>query len=105
MGGDSISVNDGYVDGPELFKNVFHPKLGKSLAFIGFARPQLGAMPPIAELQARWFSAVLDEKVELPSKDEMRREMDADQARYNEKIFAGRLRSSVDFGKYTTDIA
>merc|ERR1711874_130699 len=43
----------------QLYKRVFAPRCGASLAFIGFARPQIGAMPPIAELQGRWFAAVL----------------------------------------------
>jgi len=108
LSGDAVSGHSGadeMLDGQDLFKNVFHPSLGNSLAFIGFARPQLGAMPPIAELQARWFAAVLDGDVGLPSPDEMRQEMSVDRMRYAEKVFAGRLRSSVDFGKYTTDIA
>jgi hypothetical protein len=94
-----------WLDGQDLFKNVFHPSLGNSLAFIGFARPQLGAMPPIAELQSRWFGAVLDGESVLPNESDMQKEMLVDQGRYGEKIFAGRLRSSVDFGKYTAEIA
>lgn len=101
----SSDACDGRLDGQELFKNVFHPKLGESFAFIGFARPQLGAMPPIAELQARWFGAVLDGEARLPSPEEMEAEMAADRVQYGSRIFASRLRSSVDFGRYTADVA
>lgn len=92
-------------DGTALFKNVFNPEIGESLAFIGFARPQLGAMPPIAELQARWFGAVLSGQAELPSKDTMEAEIITDRVQYENKVFAERMRSTVDFGRYTADIA
>jgi len=93
------------LDGTEFFKNVFHPQFGDSLAFIGFARPQLGAMPPIAEIQARWFGAVLAGDATLPTKESMEVEIAADQIQYESKVFAERMRSTVDFGRYTADIA
>jgi len=99
------SDGKGRVDGQELYKNVFHPKLGDSLAFIGFARPQLGAMPPIAELQGRWLGAVLQGKATLPSSEEMTGEIAEDTEKYGAKIFSGRLRNTVDFVKYTADVA
>ena len=37
------------------------PEVGASLGFIGFLRPAFGAIPPLAELQARWF-ALLQER-------------------------------------------
>jgi dimethylaniline monooxygenase (N-oxide forming) len=101
----STGSGDSHLDGQELFKNVFHPKLGDSFAFIGFARPQLGAMPPLAELQARWFGAVLDSEAKLPTAEEMAAEMVADREQYGSRVFAHRLRSSVDFGRYTADVA
>lgn len=99
------SASEGHVDGQELYKNVFHPTLGDTLAFIGFARPQLGAMPPIAELQGRWFGAVLRGEVQLPNAEKMAAEIVEDTAAYSAKIFSQRLRSTVDFVKYTSDIA
>jgi dimethylaniline monooxygenase (N-oxide forming) len=96
----------GFFDGQTLYKHVFHPRLGDSLAFIGFARPQIGAMPPIAELQARWFGAVLSGESALPGSSAMEEEAVADRSKFEaEKIFSGRLRSSVDFAKYTSDVA
>jgi dimethylaniline monooxygenase (N-oxide forming) len=54
------------LDGRDLYKNVFLP--GESaLAFIGFARPNVGALPPVAELQARWFAGVVAGKLHLPN--------------------------------------
>ena len=35
------------------------PRGRPSLAFIGFVRPAFGAIPPLAELQARWFAQLL----------------------------------------------
>lgn len=42
--------------------HVFHPEL-PGIAFIGFARPNLGAIPPLAELQSRLFASVLRKQV------------------------------------------
>ena len=46
------------------------------LAFIGFARPAYGAIPPLAELQARWFALLQSDKAELPSEAEMQASID-----------------------------
>jgi dimethylaniline monooxygenase (N-oxide forming) len=43
------------------------------LAFIGFVRPAFGAIPPLAELQARWFASLQSGRVTLPCADEMQR--------------------------------
>jgi dimethylaniline monooxygenase (N-oxide forming) len=55
------------------FLHTFHPEIGPSLAFVGFVRPAFGAIPPLAELQARWFALVQSGRVTLPSADEMQR--------------------------------
>ena len=54
-----------------LYKQCFHPDLGAELCWIGFARPALGAVPPLIELQARWFALLCSNKLTLPSKDDM----------------------------------
>ena len=41
-----------------LALNVLHMDF-PTLAFIGFSRPNLGAIPPIAEMQSRWFASSL----------------------------------------------
>jgi len=54
------------------YRLVFHPEL-PHMAFVGFARPSgLGAIPPMAEMQARWMAAVVGERVDLPSKYNMK---------------------------------
>ena len=53
------------------FLHTFHPQIGPSLSFIGFLRPAFGAIPPLAELQARWFALVQSGRAVLPSPGEM----------------------------------
>jgi cation diffusion facilitator CzcD-associated flavoprotein CzcO len=49
-----------------LFKHLIHPDFGSSLAFIGMARPISGGVPVLAELQARYYAALLAKKIPLP---------------------------------------
>jgi dimethylaniline monooxygenase (N-oxide forming) len=51
----------------DLYLQMFNTDEGKDLAFIGFARPQQGGVPAIAELQARYFSLLCSDKKQLPS--------------------------------------
>ncbi|MGH8314274.1 MAG: flavin-containing monooxygenase [Steroidobacterales bacterium] len=53
------------------FLHTFNPEVGASLGFVGFARPAFGAMPPIAELQSRWFALLLSGKRALPPTEAM----------------------------------
>jgi len=94
----------GCLDPTGLYKRVFPPAV-KGIGFIGFARPQLGAMPPIAELQARWFAAVLAGETQLPESEQMQAAISSESEAYNTKVFAGRLRASVNFGLYTAELA
>jgi dimethylaniline monooxygenase (N-oxide forming) len=54
-----------------LFVHMFHPDIGDSLAFCGFARPAIGAIPPVGELQARLFAQLAAGHRVLPGKAEM----------------------------------
>lgn len=51
----------------KLFKQMFIPEIGPSLAFVGFVRPQQGGIPVIAEMQARYLAQLMSEKLSLPS--------------------------------------
>lgn len=64
-----IPTKDNHVD---LYKYVFSPRLKhpKTLAFISLAQP-IGALLPIGEMQSRWFSLLMANKLSLPSKEEM----------------------------------
>lgn len=55
-----------------LYKHCIHPDIGDEIFWVGFARPALGAIPPLMELQARWFALLLSNKLTLPSKSEMK---------------------------------
>lgn len=102
------------LDGRDLYKNVFLPAdqsangvPDRSLGFIGFARPNVGALPPVAELQARWFVGVLAGKLQLPDAASMRAAIQADAALYNRTRanYAERLNSLVDYHVYTNQLA
>jgi len=58
------------------FLHTFHPETGASLGFIGFLRPAFGAIPPLAELQARWFALVQSGRSVLPPPAEMQQSID-----------------------------
>ena len=57
-------------DWRKLYKKIFHPDLS-NIGFVGFARPNIGSMPPVTELQARYFAAVASGRVHLPERAEM----------------------------------
>ncbi len=50
----------------KCYLQMFHPELRDSLAFIGFARPQQGGVPLIAELQARYYALICAGVRQLP---------------------------------------
>eukprot|EP01050_Picozoa_sp_SAG11_P027385 SAG11_NODE_6912_length_1226_cov_2.449867_1_plen_229_part_00 len=62
-------------DVKELYKYCIHPQ-HSTLAFIGFARPQFGALTNVAEIQARWFSLLACGQRQLPPKRTMERHID-----------------------------
>jgi len=49
----------------QLFKLVFDPR-DPTLTFVGLARPVLGSIPSLAELQTRWIAHVFAGKASLP---------------------------------------
>lgn len=55
----------------QLYKNVFSPEIGGSLAFIGFVQPASGGVLTMSEIQARWFAEVCKGRLKLPSKQVM----------------------------------
>jgi dimethylaniline monooxygenase (N-oxide forming) len=60
----------------ELYKNVFSPEIGPSLAFIGFVQPASGGVLTMSEIQARWFAEMCKGRVKLPEKTEMEESME-----------------------------
>jgi hypothetical protein len=51
----------------EWFRHSIHPKVGKSIGFIGWARPSQGMLPPLSELQARYFALLCSNRRKLPA--------------------------------------
>ena len=50
----------------DLYKHIFEPSLGDSIAWIGLARPAFGSQFPIMEMQARYCAHVFANDLELP---------------------------------------
>ena len=89
------------------YLHAFNPEVGTSLAFIGFLRPAFGAIPPLAELQARWFALLLSGKLELPAADVMLASV-ARWSAFHDHMFralSGQLAHLVDFTPFCDELA
>ena len=89
------------------YLHVFNPQVGASLGFIGFLRPAFGAIPPLAELQARWFALLLSDRLTLPSADAMFASI-ASWTEYRAHMFRAigeSLEHLVDFTPFCDEIA
>lgn len=51
--------------------HMIHPDLRESIAWIGYVRPDVGGVPAVAELQARYFAKLLARKLELPPRAQL----------------------------------
>lgn len=97
----------GGIDVRRLYKQVFHPQMGGKLMWVGFARPALGAVPVLAEMQARFVAMVCSGEVELPDCDTQTKLAEADRAFYHHVFgpHAERIKSLVLHLTYTDSIA
>ena len=89
------------------YLHTFNPEIGASLGFIGFLRPAFGAIPPLAELQARWFALVQSGARELPSRAGMQEAIDR-WTHFRAHIFRavrGRLDHLVDHTPFCDELA
>jgi dimethylaniline monooxygenase (N-oxide forming) len=75
-----------------LFKLVFHPDTA-TLAFVGFARPIVGSIPSLSELQARWVAKVWSGMAELPG-----RERRITESRYDAQQHKSLIRDASEYG-------
>jgi cation diffusion facilitator CzcD-associated flavoprotein CzcO len=86
-----------------LYKRVIHPNF-PNLFFIGLLQP-LGAIMPLAELQAKWITKIVKCECKLPSKEEMLRSIEEDtrilRRRFDE---SPRHTLEVDFFTYKSSI-
>ena len=92
---------------PARFLHLINPSLGPSFGFIGFVRPAYGAIPPLAELQARYFALLQSGKAKLPPDDQIERSIEAQQAfrRHHFRAVQGRLPHLVDFTSFADEVA
>lgn len=82
-----------------LYLNVVPPER-PGLFFIGFIQP-LGAIMPLAELQAQWVAKLLRGERALPDKDALWREIDRSQIAIRKRYIASRRHTiEVDFFPY-----
>ena len=82
-----------------LYLNVAPPER-PGLFFIGFIQP-LGAIMPLAELQAQWVAGLLRGELSLPDKDALWREIDRSQIAIRKRYIASRRHTiEVDFFPY-----
>lgn len=100
---DILSTRDNQV---QLYKFVFPPGLPHpTLSLIGLIQP-VGAIFPIAEMQARWQALLLSGKRRLPSTDEMHRDikikLEAVRKRY---VRSPRHTVQVDYVNYMDELA
>lgn len=94
------------LDGRTLYKNVFVPG-EQNVGFLGYVRPNVGSLPAVTEMQARWFAAVLSGKRELPAVSEMEKVVAADGDKYTMERphHANRHTSLVDYHLYMEELA
>lgn len=90
----------------DLFKQVFVPEIGESLAFVGFARPQQGGVPAIAEMQSRYLAQLYSGKAQLPSVEEQRETTRQDAAHWrSEYRVTPEVASLVNYCHYMDSLA
>eukprot|EP01060_Flectonema_neradi_P029515 TRINITY_DN409_c0_g2_i1.p1 TRINITY_DN409_c0_g2~~TRINITY_DN409_c0_g2_i1.p1 ORF type:complete len:629 (+),score=145.10 TRINITY_DN409_c0_g2_i1:58-1887(+) len=87
----------------QMYKYMF-PVTQPGLAFLGTARPHIGAIPPIAEIQARCVAKVVSGELLLPSEDEMKAEISTVSS-VQERDFDGRLKTLVNWIPYSDSLA
>lgn len=114
---DLIILSTGYkVDHPFLpqryrvgiqqrYKYIFDVE-DPTITFIGLARPVIGSIPALAELQARWAARVFSHRLQLPPLEERSQETGDDAEFWNNyfKDSSRRLQGLVEAYTYVDDI-
>ncbi|XP_041967789.1 LOW QUALITY PROTEIN: flavin-containing monooxygenase 5-like [Alosa sapidissima] len=101
---EDLRVKDGYR--LSLYKHIFPPSLEKpSLAVVGFIHG-LGAIIPLAEMQARWASRVFKGLTKLPSESIMLEDIQGTTKRMHQRFACSeRNPLQVDYIPYLDDVA
>ena len=88
-----------------LYKLVFNPD-DPTLAFAGFARPIVGSIPSLSELQSRWIAAAWSGAVSIANREKRHSEMYFDTKHHKKLIRDGsELGMMVDQELYATELA
>ncbi|WP_337043281.1 flavin-containing monooxygenase [Emticicia sp. 17c] len=86
-----------------LYKRVIHPDF-EHLFFLALIQP-LGAIMPLAEIQAKWVAKIIKGECPLPSKEEMLRSIDEDAQKLAQRYKQSpRHTLQVDFYPYKESI-
>lgn len=98
---------DSSLSAPPRYLHTFNPSVGATLAFIGMARPAHGAIPPVAELQSRWFALLLSGLRSLPSVRDMAERAEGLVAwrQQHYRAVRGRIDHMVDFTSFCDALA
>jgi hypothetical protein len=95
-----LAADDNHVD---LYRRVV-PVDRPGLWFIGLVQP-LGAVMPLAEAQAHWVADLINGRVTLPPRAEMRAQIAAyDQAVRKRFVASKRHTIEVDFHAYRSEL-
>ncbi len=86
-----------------LYKRVIHPDF-PNLFFMALLQP-LGAIMPLAELQAKWIAKIVKKECVLPQKEEMRHSIEEDAKKLHKRFDESpRHTLEVDFFEYKNSI-
>jgi hypothetical protein len=95
-----VRADENHID---LYRRVVDPE-HPGLYFVGLIQP-LGAIMPLAEIQAEWVGDLVSGAGELPSYDEMRAQIQRyDEALRKRYVSSKRHTIQVDFHKYFAEI-
>ncbi len=90
----------------KLYKYMFVPDVNNCY-FVGFVRPNLGSLPSVSELQARYLSSCLNQEIILPNQEQMQQNILSQQQRFRWQfpIDSNRVSHLVDYYSYTKSLA
>ena len=89
----------------QLWHLMYSSEHRERLVFIGFARPSIGAIPPIAEVQARYAALVTSGERKLPDQPQMMREPAERRRAHAASFDEPRLVTLVDWIPYMDQLA
>ena len=94
-------------DSRNLYRYCFFPQLGDRLCFIGAIRPSIGSIPPISELQSRWFALISSGKLSLAEPEQMQQHINEHREMHKIKYrdLSERLNYLVDYTSYMDEMA